>query len=228
MQHLSKRLAGVVSYVTKGGKVADIGCDHAFTSIYLIQSGIAETVLATDVNEGPLVIADKNIRMAGLSSQIEVRKSDGLSNISLIDNIDTILISGMGGYLTIDILSSNKSVRDNAKELILQPQSDIHNVRHYLHDNGFIILDEMMVYEDGKYYNIIKAVKGSQSYDSEFEYLYGKALTDKHDKIFTEYLKNIYTTNARIILALTGNEKQRDRLIELEKENEYIMHLLEN
>ena len=227
MHHLSKRLSSVVSYVSNGNKVADIGCDHAFTSIHLIRSGIASSVLASDVNDGPLVIAEKNIRMSGLDSQIEVRKSNGLTEITTRDNIDTILISGMGGYLIIDILNSNIAVRDNAKELILQPQSDIHNVRYYLHDNGFSIIDEMMVYEDSKYYNIIKAVPGNQSYDNEFEYLYGKALIDNRDEVFKDYIKNIYKTNAAIMSRLTGNEKQKDRLCELEKENEYIKHLLE-
>ena len=227
MHHLSKRLSSVVSYVSSGNKVADIGCDHAFTSIHLIRSGIASSVLASDVNDGPLVIAEKNIRMSGLDSQIEVRKSNGLSEITTSDNIDTILISGMGGYLIIDILNSNIGVRDKAKELILQPQSDIHNVRHYLHNNGFSISDEMMVYEDGKYYNIIKAVPGNQSYDNEFEYLYGKALIDNRDEVFKNYIKNIYKTNAAIISRLEGNEKQTDRLCEFKKENEYIEHLLE-
>ena len=227
MHHLSKRLSSVVSYVSSGNKVADIGCDHAFTSIHLIRSGIASSVLASDVNDGPLVIAKKNIRMSGLDSQIEVRKSNGLSEITTSDNIDTILISGMGGYLIIDILNSNIGVRDKAKELILQPQSDIHNVRHYLHNNGFSISDEMMVYEDGKYYNIIKAVPGNQSYDNEFEYLYGKALIDNRDEVFKDYIKNIYKTNAAIISRLDGNEKQTDRLCEVKKENEYIEHLLE-
>ncbi|MBE5928543.1 MAG: SAM-dependent methyltransferase [Lachnospiraceae bacterium] len=227
MHHLSKRLSSVVSYVSSGNKVADIGCDHAFTSIHLIRSGIASSVLASDVNDGPLVIAEKNIRMSGLDSQIEVRKSNGLSEITTSDNIDTILISGMGGYLIIDILNSNIGVRDKAKELILQPQSDIHNVRHYLHNNGFSISDEMMVYEDGKYYNIIKAVPGNQSYDNEFEYLYGKALIDNRDEVFKDYIKNIYKTNAAIISRLEGNEKQTDRLCEFKKENEYIEHLLE-
>ena len=227
MHHLSKRLSSVVSYVSSGNKVADIGCDHAFTSIHLIRSGIASSVLASDVNDGPLVIAEKNIRMSGLDSQIEVRKSNGLSEITTSDNIDTILISGMGGYLIIDILNSNIGVRDKAKELILQPQSDIHNVRHYLHNNGFSISDEMMVYEDGKYYNIIKAVPGNQSYDNEFDYLYGKALIDNRDEVFKDYIKNIYKTNAAIISRLDGNEKQTDRLCEVKKENEYIEHLLE-
>ncbi len=100
---LSKRMYMVASMVDKGGSVADIGCDHAYVSIYLIEQNIAAKVIAMDVRTGPLDIAKKNINSHGLSDKIEVRLSDGLEKLS-IGEVNTVIIAGMGGQLIIDII----------------------------------------------------------------------------------------------------------------------------
>lgn len=226
--NLSKRLKCVADCVTKGNRVADIGCDHAFTSIYLINEHLAPFVLATDVNEGPLKTADRHIQEAGLSEYIETRRTDGLTDISPDDEIETILISGMGGNLIIDILNTNRILINSVKEIILQPQSDVYKVRHFLHDNGFLINFEKMIYEEGKYYVVIKAVKGCQSFQNEFEYTYGKYLIEKPDDIFMQYARAIINSNDKIIKQLTmqqGNHQKR--LDELYEENEILRSIIE-
>lgn len=157
---LSKRLKSVADFVTEGNRVADIGCDHAYTSIYLMENQIASHVIAMDINKGPLERAKKNIKLAGLESYIETRLSNGADKLEP-EEVDTILIAGMGGNLMVNILSNRKPVIDEVSELILQPQSEIFLVRKYLEEIGFDIIEESMLIDEGKYYVIIKAVNKS-------------------------------------------------------------------
>ncbi len=157
---LSRRLQAVADFVTSGSRIADVGCDHAYTSIYLAEHGIAPGIIAMDVNQGPIDRAKENIRKYGHSDIIETRKSDGLEKLEP-GEADTILIAGMGGALMVQILTNKKEVLQSVKELVLQPQSEIHKVRRMLQEEGFLIVGEDMVKEDGKYYFIMKALKNS-------------------------------------------------------------------
>ncbi|HHV11197.1 MAG TPA: SAM-dependent methyltransferase [Clostridiales bacterium] len=162
---LSKRLQAVADFVTPGSRVADVGCDHAYTAIYLAGHGIAPGIVAMDVNQGPIDRAKENIRKYGYSDIIETRRSDGLEKLAA-GEADTILIAGMGGALMIQILTNKKEVLQSVKELVLQPQSEIHKVRHMLQEEGFLIVGEDMVKEDGKYYFIMRAVKNNLILDA--------------------------------------------------------------
>ncbi len=194
---LSKRLLMSISLVPAGSRTADIGCDHGFVSIYLYENRIAEKVIAMDVHEGPLEKAKRHIADAGLTAEIECRRSDGLENLSP-EEADTLFIAGMGGILTISILSESLSQVKKMKHLILQPQSQIHKVRHFLHENGFAITEERMVFEEGKYYTALHAVPGEQKFDHHAEYLYGKDLIEKKDKVLLEFLKTEYERYRKI------------------------------
>ncbi|SFC43990.1 class I SAM-dependent methyltransferase [Butyrivibrio sp. YAB3001] len=131
--------------------VADVGCDHGYISIYLVQSGIANSAIAMDVRKGPLAGAENNIREFGLGDKISTRLSDGLKELKPYE-ADAAVIAGMGGKLMIKILQEGR-VRDlGLKQAILQPQSDICEFREYLRIENFVILDEEVVFEDGKYY----------------------------------------------------------------------------
>ncbi len=225
---LSKRLYAAASFVTKGSVVADIGCDHAYTSIYIAENGIAKRVIAADINEGPVRTAKENVKACGMQKYIEVRQSCGLEKLRPEDNVDTLLISGMGGNLIIDILKGNAPVMENVKELILQPQSDIYRVRHFLHDTHFKIDAEKMIYDNEKYYTVIKAVRGTQTFDNEYEYIYGRYLIDNRDEIFMRYLKKLYASNLSIIDSLNkrDSETQAQRRMQLISDNEIISKLL--
>ncbi len=154
---LSDRLMMSAKMVTEGSVVADIGCDHAHTDIWLVKEGIAKRTIAMDVGEGPLSHASENIRLYGLEAMIETRLSYGLDGLKP-GEADSVVIAGMGGTLTTCILNKGKSVLNTVKELILQPQSDIWMVRRFLREHGFIITDEEMCLEDGKFYNSMRAV----------------------------------------------------------------------
>lgn len=220
---LSRRLKTVADQVTKGHVVADIGCDHAYTSIYLVNNNIAPKVIAMDINDGPLKRAKHNIERYGLENKIEIRKSDGASQLHP-NEVDTLLIGGMGGALVNKILSDSKVVVDSAKELILQPQSEIFTVRKYLHSIGFGIIGEDMIYEDDKYYVIIKAIPKIEVYEKEVYYLYGKCLLDSNNITLKQYLKKCFMSCHILKEKLTDqiSVKSQERLQEVYKELSYI------
>ena len=155
--NISDRLEKVANCVCKGSSVADIGCDHAYTAIYLIKNNIARNVVALDINKGPLERAKKNIEAFGLEQVIDTRLSDGGKELR-IGEVDTLLISGMGGRLTNKILDDSLEIVKHCKQLVLQPQSEIYLVREYLDNIGYRIIYEDMLIEDGKFYVIINAM----------------------------------------------------------------------
>ena len=157
MIKLSKRMNAVASMVTDGNVLADVGTDHGYVPIALVQKGKITKAIAMDINKGPLQRANEHIRSCRLENMIETRLSDGVEALDE-NEADTILIAGMGGELVIHILTDGEKVCRKAKELILQPQSDIDHVRRYLRENKYRIIDEDMVFEEGKYYPMMKVI----------------------------------------------------------------------
>ena len=128
---LSERMLRTAEFISRGNRTADVGCDHAYTSIYLVEQGIAPQVIAMDVNKGPLARAKDNVEKFGMAERISLRLSDGLEAL-LQGEADTILIGGMGGPLMERILSAYPEKVDRAKELVLQPQSEIGQFRRFV------------------------------------------------------------------------------------------------
>ena len=150
---LSKRLTAVAALVTPGSRLADVGTDHGYIPIWLVKNGRIPCAVAMDVNKGPLLRAEENIREEGLEEKIETRLSDGLKKLCP-GEADAAVIAGMGGALTIYILEAASRVLPGMKELILQPQSEIAKVRRWLEDQGWQIAEEDMVEEDGTVVNL--------------------------------------------------------------------------
>lgn len=190
--HLSKRIQRVADNVLSGGVVADIGCDHGFTSIYLIRHKKVTKAIAMDINEGPLERAKEHMLSYGVEEHMELRLSDGLQMLDA-DEADTLLISGMGGALICQILEAKEEVTKSAKELVLSPQSEIFLVRKCLHGMGFCIAHEEMLLDQGKYYVVIRAVKAKEKekeqYQREEDYIYGHCLIEDKDPFFIGFLK---------------------------------------
>ncbi len=192
-KRIPKRMLAISAITDKTGVIADIGCDHAYISIDLIEKEKADKVIASDLREGPLRSARANIEAAGLSDRIELRLCSGLSGFRE-GEADTILISGMGGMLIREILENGKKVVAGAKTLVLEPQSDLRVVRRYLRENGFIVVNEDMLKEGGKYYQIIKAARGSAvSKGDEIgvgaEDEFGPCLIAEKNPVLLEFLK---------------------------------------
>jgi len=154
MQKLSKRLQSAADFVTQGSRVADIGTDHGFLPIYLIQSGRCPQAVAMDIRKGPLERAQEHILAAGLEKRIQVRLSDGIQGLSE-GEADSVVIAGMGGLTVIHILEEAQGRLAWFQELVLEPQSDIAKVRRYLREHSLHIDQENLVYESGKFYPIL-------------------------------------------------------------------------
>lgn len=225
---LSKRLYAVAGLVTEGASVADIGTDHGYVPIYLVERGIASKVIAMDVNQGPLNRARMHIVGHGLGDRIETRLSDGLARIRP-GEVDTVIVSGMGGPLTIRILQEGKEVADQLNALILQPQSEICRVRRFLTENGYRIEQEDMVLEDGKYYPVMRVVHGTKEPYEEWEYLYGKRLLEARHPVLLEFLKRELHIKESILEQLagrSGSQSARERAEEICREREWIQKAL--
>lgn len=157
--HLSRRLQAIADMVTPGNVVADVGCDHGFLAIWLVEQGIAPKVIATDVRRGPLAAAEAHVEERGLSAYIETRLSDGLEKYSP-GEAGTLVCAGMGGRLMQSILLKNADVTRAFRELILQPQSELRQFRIFLREQGFVVTDENILCEDGKYYFLFRVEPG--------------------------------------------------------------------
>lgn len=209
---LSKRLQGVADLVTSGNRVADVGCDHAYMSIYLVKHKNSPYVLAMDVNEGPLKRADDNIVRYGCQDLIKTRSSNGLERLE-IGEVDTVIMAGMGGMLTVEILSQDINITKSIKELVLQPQSDMDKVRRLLSDISYSIVEEDMVLEDGKYYVMMKAVPNNTVKESSYELshreheFYGRMLLESKHPVLKAFLNKERNKCKRIINNLKDNLK---------------------
>lgn len=222
---LSKRLQMVADQVLSGGVLADIGCDHGFTSIYLVSQGRIRKAIAMDVREGPLQRAAAHVTESGLENQIELRLSDGTDRLQP-GEADTILISGMGGALMEQILRAHPEVTKAVQELILSPQSEVYRVRTCLHEMGFRIAREDMTLDMGKYYVVLRAVPGEEHDYQSFEYTYGKDLIQRKHPVFRQYMQSEKHRVAEI-LAHFPSDSDSGRLKQLQQEAEEINRVLE-
>ena len=216
---ISERLKAIAECVHRGTVVADVGCDHGLTSIYLLKNNIADYVIASDINEAPLKQAAENIKRYGLTEgqDITLAVSDGIKHLAGSDGVQVILASGMGGRLIIDILKELKNkpdVENNIGQLVLSPQSDIHKVRKYLVNSGYNIYDEKMLTDGGKYYTVICAQPGCPHGYREYEYRYGKVLIEKKDSVLYEYLRSELDKKKKIIADIRSQADSNVRLSE--------------
>lgn len=235
---LSERLNTILSLVSQSKCVADVGCDHGFVSIELINRKIAENVIAMDIRQGPLMRAQEHIMQTRLSDKIQTRLSDGVAALKP-GEADSLIIAGMGGNLVIHILENGKETVKDMKQCILQPQSEIQKVRKYLRENDFKIIEEKMVFEDGKYYPMMKVrppVADTAGEDTEVkcwdtvQLKYGKLLLEKQHPVLREYLEREIRIYQSILEGLKAKDSDRIRqrkeeleqeLVEAEKGMEY-------
>ena len=180
---LSNRLQKCADMVTKNSKIADIGTDHAYLPIYLALNKKISFALACDLREGPLKIAQKNISSHNLSGIISTRISDGLENINE-NEVDEIIIAGMGGNMIVNILK-NCSWKDKiSKKFILQPMKYENRLRKFLYENGYKIEKEEAVICSEKVYTamLVKFIGKKISFTPEQEYI-GAILDNKNSEI---------------------------------------------
>lgn len=159
MIRLSKRLQTICDMVRPGIRICDVGCDHAYVDIRLLQENKITFALAMDVADGPLATARSNLELTELngSGRCELRKSDGLAAYET-GEADCMICAGMGGILMESLLEAEAKKAASFDELLLSPQSEIHLVREWLWHSGFVIVEERFLEDEGKYYTVMRAV----------------------------------------------------------------------
>jgi len=209
----------IISKAVKYRSFADIGTDHGYVPICLIKSGIGDYGIACDINKGPLKTAKENIGTSMLSHKIETRLGNGMEPVEQ-GEVETIIVSGMGGLLIADILDKDVEKTKSFKQLLLSPHSHVSKVRAYLHSIGFKIDTEKMFVDEGKCYTLISALKGEEKYKSEVEYLFGKINIDEKSPVLKEYLEKglAKLTQINALLIATGSENSLIKVKENEKE----------
>lgn len=224
MVAISERLQMLARMVTPGNRIADVGCDHGFLSIYLVQTGLSPRVVAMDVRKGPLEAAREHIARWGLGAYIETRQSDGLCEL-MPGEAQTVVCAGMGGPLMERILSQSGEKAKQMRELILQPQSEIPRFRGFLRRAGYLVTDEDMVCDDGKYYFAMRAVPGEESFvdlgeDTERYDKFGEGLLRAGHPVLEQYLHRQEDLLERLARELTAGytDRTKKRLGEVRRE----------
>lgn len=213
--NLSHRLKEIASLVVDAEVVADVGTDHGYIPIYLVENEMVKKAIAMDINEGPLARASDNIKGYGFSDRITTRLSDGVEKLCP-GEADAIVIAGMGGQLIMKILEKGEKVFREAKQIILSPQSEIPLVRHYLIDNDYSIIEEKMLIDEEKYYTVMKVKSGKQEYNEVEFYEYGKYLLENKDPVLKMFLDKEKDNSEKIYEKICGGNKNNN-LAKIEK-----------
>ena len=209
MIKLSKRLEAISSLIPNNSKVIDIGCDHGLLDIYLYQKKISNKIIASDINENALNNAKENIRKNKLEEFIETRLGNGLDTLKENDDIDTIIISGMGAHTVVGILKNNLNKLKNINTIVVQSNTKIEFLRKEMTKLNYLIEDELLIEDNKKIYTIIKFIKGKKKY-SKKELFFGPILLKKNTKLFqTNNQKEL--EKLQILLKLLPKNKIIDR-----------------
>ncbi|MCI8505191.1 MAG: SAM-dependent methyltransferase [Lachnospiraceae bacterium] len=217
----------IAAMVEEGSLLADIGTDHGYLPIWLLEEKRIPSAIAVDVQKGPLLRAKSHVEERGLSSLVDLRLGDGLSVLSP-GEADAAVLAGMGGPLMARILKEGQKTAETFRYLVLSPQSDLFSFRHYLLTNGYRILDEDMVFDEGKYYTVIKAApsrqgRGEEKGERPWDYIekaYGRYLLQSGKPVVLRFLKKEKEKYEAIKegLFLAKGGRAEERLSQVERE----------
>ena len=199
---LSKRLKAISEFVDSNDKIIDIGCDHALLDIYLKEEKSDINIIASDIHEGAINQAKKNIEKHNLTDKIDLRLGDGLNVVSA-DEIDTIIISGMGYHNIVKILSNNKKLK-NVKKIIVQSNTDVVKLRKSIIKLGYKISREKLIEDSDIVYTIIEFTLGNEKYDYKQIY-FGPKLMENKDELFYDYYSKKLLKYENLLLQLPKN-----------------------
>lgn len=183
--NLSIRLSKVAEFVPQGAKLLDVGSDHAYLPIALVEAGKISSAIAGEVVKGPYESALANVAESQLKQHIDVRLANGLAAFTQDDKVTAITICGMGGRLIAEILDAGKDKLTQVERLILQPNNREDDLRRWLSSNGFIIVAETILKENDKIYEIIVAEQGQEELTAR-ESRFGKFLPGEKSVVFVE------------------------------------------
>ena len=204
---LSNRLTACCNFIKPGSRVADIGCDHGYLGIYLLQKGLADSVIATDINRQPLNSAVQNANKFGVAEKISFYLSDGARNIPR--DFDTLVCAGMGADTMISILEGAPWLKSSQYRLILQCQSRRPELRRYLYEQGYQICAETLA-QDGKFiYPIMEVIYCPAPALSDGEYHISPALQKSNSPLLKVFYQRVLEGIATTVKGLShsGGEK---------------------
>ncbi|EOT29125.1 tRNA (adenine(22)-N(1))-methyltransferase [Enterococcus saccharolyticus] len=228
-QELSQRLARVGSHVPQDARLADIGSDHAYLPVALMLKNKITFAVAGEVVKGPFQSAEKQVRKSGLTDQIVVRLADGLDAIEETDRINAITIAGMGGTLIRSILEAGKQHgRINGSErLILQPNVGEKTLREWLVENEYTIIEEEILAENKKIYEIIVAEKQEPVSYSDQELFFGPHLLKEKNDVFIQKWQREIAGKERVLAQLEkAEEKPLEKVAEIQTQLAWIKEVL--
>ena len=200
---ISDRLKAISEFISESDKIIDIGCDHALLDIYLCEQYDNLKIIASDIHEGALNNAINNIEKYNMNDRISLRLGDGLSIVNA-EEIDTIIISGMG-FNTIKEILSNKPKMTNVKKIIIQSNTDVVKLRKFVIKQGYKIEKETLVKDSDIIYTIIEFVPGSEKYTYD-EIYFGPKILENKDDLFYEYYSKKLLKYENLLLQLPSYE----------------------
>ena len=209
---LSIRLKAVADLVDNNKVIADIGCDHALLSIYLVENGISNKVYAIDNKKGPLSTAKENIESANVKEKIQTILDDGLTHLP--EDVDIAIMAGIGGILAINMLEKASRIPGC---MIIQANNHLKELRNYLSNKGYLIENEIILLDAGIYYEILKVKKGHQELSKE-DLIFGPLLRKEKSNIFVEKWSKHFEHLEQII----GKNNDTSKMSELKEMIELI------
>ncbi|ELC8456601.1 SAM-dependent methyltransferase [Clostridium perfringens] len=189
---LSKRLKRIAEHVDKCESVADIGTDHGYIPIYLVKEGICKKAIASDINKGPIEKAKVNVAFEGVSNKIKCLLGPGLNPLK-VGEVNGVILAGMGGNLTRDILLADMEKVKKYDFIILQPAQNPEVLREFLYKNDYEIIDEDLIKDEGRFYELFKVKYNENSeklvFEDELYYEVSPLLREKNDPLFKEFIE---------------------------------------
>ena len=214
----SHRLKALAAMIPKEARIADIGTDHAYLPIHLAMRGTHPTVIGTELSPGPFARAFSCVCEHGLEDRVELRLGDGLEIIQP-GEIDVLVIAGMGGATMVEILTRGREHLSHLKRLVLQPMGGQEPLRHWLDDHGWHPVQEDLIKEEGKYYEIIAAEPGQDEAYANIRHRIGPRLMESPHPLLGEYLtyQKGHWENVLAQVKQSHSPVQEDRVRELEQ-----------
>ena len=226
---LTDRLLKIASLVDNGKRIADIGTDHGYIPVYLLNQNKIQYAILGDVNKGPLENARKEVTRNKLQDKVDLRLGSGIEVLKE-NEVDEIIIAGMGGMLINNLLKANEKVAHTTEKLILQPMQAPEELRMFLYQNGYKILDEHLVREEHRLYEII-VCKYEGLEPQEIDPIYyeiGLKLIENNDPLLNDFIENKIRINQNVLKKLEGKEAQgiEDKRATLNKKIDALNDLL--
>ena len=214
---LSQRMLKIVNFVETGTKILDVGTDHGYIPIYLVENGISKNIIASDISKKSLEKTIRKVKHKKLEEYIDVRLGDGL-NVIEPNEVDGVIMAGMGGILIEEILEKSKDITDTIDYFIFQPMIGSKELRQYLNKNSFKIVDEELAKDKDKFYEIIYAKRGEGDLKDNIDFELSKKLIEKKHPLLGSFLEYKIKKYSKILegLKYKASYKSKKRYNELE------------